>query len=338
VLLHVGTLGEVGPGKWYFDYAGDRIYFADDPTGRVVETSVTQMGIEPTANNVTVSGLIVEKYATRAQHGAISAENRTGWVISNNEARSNHALGIQVGPSARVLNNNAHHNGQLGIGGTGNDVLVEGNEIAYNNLAHFYAGWEAGGTKFSETDRLTVRGNFAHHNDGPGLWTDTNNINTLYENNTIEDNTWMGILHEISYAAVIRNNTARRNGFQFTAWIWGAGITVSSSANVEIYGNTIEGNAHGISATQQNRGSGAFGAYQVWNLYVHDNVVSMAQGMTGLVQDIGDTSCFTSRNNRFERNQYHLGPNASYFEWMNGPKNEFQWKSYGLDVSGTFSR
>ncbi len=338
MLLHVGTLAEVGPGKWYFDYAGDKIYFADDPTGRVVETSVTQMGIQPTANNVTVSGLVLEKYATRAQGGAISAEGRTGWVISNNEARLNHALGILVGPSARILNNNAHHNGQLGIGGTGNDVLVEGNEIAYNNLAHFNPNWEGGGAKFSETDRLTVRANFAHHNDGPGLWTDTDNINTLYENNTVEDNTWMGILHEISYAAVIRNNIARRNGFQFTAWIWGAGITISSSSNVEIYGNTIEGNAHGIAATQQNRGSGAFGAHQVWNLYVHDNVVSMTNGMTGLVQDIGDTSCFTSRNNRFERNEYHLGPNASYFEWMNGPKNEFQWKSYGQDVTGAFIR
>ena len=72
MLLHVGTLGEVGPGKRDFDYAGDKIYFADDPTGRSVETSVTQMGIQPTANNVTVSGLVLEN-TPRGRKGRRSA-------------------------------------------------------------------------------------------------------------------------------------------------------------------------------------------------------------------------------------------------------------------------
>jgi parallel beta-helix repeat protein len=188
------------------------------------------------------------------------------------------------------------------------------------------------------TDRLIARGNFVHHNFGPGLWTDIDNINTLYENNTVEDNEQMGIFHEISYAAVIRNNIVRRNGFGFTAWIWGSGILIAASPNVEVYGNTVEGNAHGIGAVQQNRGSGAFGAHEISNLYVHDNLVSMSQGQTGLVQDIGDTSYFTSRNNRFDRNQYHLGSNAYYFTWMNGSRNETQWKGYGLDVAGSFVR
>jgi parallel beta-helix repeat protein len=340
VLLHVGTLAEVGPGKWYFDYAGDRIYFADDPTGRIVETSVTTTAFEPTANNVTVNGLIVEKYANIAQHGAVSAEGKTGWVISANEVRWNHGLGIRVGPFSRVTGNKSHHNGQLGIGGVGNDILVEANEIAYNNIAHFDWGWEAGATKFTETNRLIVRGNFVHHNYGPGLWTDINNINTITEGNTVEDNDMMGIFHEISYAAIIRNNIVRRNGLAYPGWLWGAGILVAASPNVEIYGNTLEGNADGIGAIQQNRSgdAAAYGPHEISNLYVHDNVVTITQGQSGLVQDIGDNSYFTSRNNRFEHNQYHLGSNPQYFEWMNGSRTELQWKGYGLDVTGTFIR
>jgi hypothetical protein len=337
-LLHVSSLNAVGPGKWYFDYAGDRIYFWDDPTGRKVETSVTTTAFLPTANNVTISNLIVEKYANPGQRGAITSDGRSGWVITANEVRLNHGSGIGIGSGARVTNNYVHHNGQLGMGGVGDNVLVEGNEISYNNGAHFNPFWEAGGTKFAVTNNLIVRGNHVHHNDGPGLWTDIDNINTLYENNISEDNAQMGIFHEISYAAVIRNNIVRRNGFSFSTWVWGAGILVAASPNVEIYGNTVEGNADGIAAVQQDRGSGRYGAYQLANLWVHDNTVTMSQGLTGVVEDIDDPSVFTSRNIRFTNNRYRFLVDDYFFTWQDDDRSDAQWKSYGMDVTGTFER
>lgn len=338
LLVSVDALSKVTTGTWYFDYAGDRIYLADDPSGHRVETSVTATAIQATGNSVTVSDLVVEKYANLAQHGAITAEGRTGWVIVRNEVRWNHGLGIRTGTGARVTGNNVHHNGQLGISGSGADVLVESNEIAYNNTAHFDASWEAGGTKFVSTERLVVRGNFVHHNDGPGLWTDTDNVETLYENNTVEDNQQIGIFHEISYAAVVRNNIVRRNGFGFSSWVWGAGILVAASPGVEIYENTVEDNANGIVAAQQRRGSGARGPYEISNLWVHDNTVVMVRGVTGLAQDVGDTSYFTSRNNRFDRNRYVLRSPGRHFTWIDSERSESEWTSYGQDVHGSFSR
>jgi parallel beta-helix repeat protein len=337
-LLHVDSLGALGPGRWYFDYNADTIYMSDDPSGRRVETSVTTTAFLPTANNVTISNLIVEKYANLAQYGPINAENTSGWVLSGNEVRLNHGGGIRIGHTARVLNNNVHHNGQIGVGGIGDDVLVEGNNIAYNNAAHFDCVWECGGTKFVATKNLVVRKNFIHHNDGPGLWTDIDNINVLLEENQVEDNGWMGIVHEISYAAVIRNNTVRRNGFAFPDWAWGAGILIAASPNVEVYGNTLDNNADAITAVQQNRGTGSYGKYEVSNLWVHDNIITNPQGWTGIVQDIGDNSCFTSRNNRFDRNVYHIPDGGYAFVWMNGVQNEAGWKAYGQDVNGTFGR
>ena len=38
-LRHVDSLGAVIPGTFFFDYAADRIYFADDPTHRTVEAA-----------------------------------------------------------------------------------------------------------------------------------------------------------------------------------------------------------------------------------------------------------------------------------------------------------
>ncbi len=108
--------------------------------------------------------------------------------------------------------NAIHHNGQLGMGGHGTGGLIEGNEIAYNLTMGYAAMWEGGGAKWAVTTGLTIRGNWSHDNAGPGLWTDINNIDTLYEDNRVEDSEFAGIFHEISYAAIIRNNVIRNNG------------------------------------------------------------------------------------------------------------------------------
>jgi parallel beta-helix repeat protein len=219
---------------------------------------------------------------------------------------------------------------------------VENNEIAYNNTAGFSpARWEAGATKFAATDGLIVRGNFIHHNHGSGLWSDVNAINTLYENNRVEDNDWRGLLYEISYKGIIRNNSFRRNGFvlplTYAFSVDGAAIVISNSRDVEIYGNTIENNKNGIGFIQTNRGTGPYGAHLVYNVYVHDNSIVQPTGRAaGAVQNVGTNAVFTSQNNRFVHGTYDLGTAAKYFTWMNADRTTTEWKGYGLDMTGTF--
>ncbi len=139
----------------------------------------------------------------------------------------------------------------------------------------------------------------------------------------------MGIFHEISYAAVIRNNYVEGNGSGHSAWLWGAGIVVAASPNVEVYGNEVVNNADGIAGIQQNRGSGQYGPYQVSNLHVHDNHVTMNGGNTGLVQDIGDNSYFTSRNNRFVNNNFTVQGDGRNFSWNNTNYTLAEWNALG---------
>jgi hypothetical protein len=342
-LHHVANLADVNESdEWYFDYDADKIYFFDDPVGHKVETSVTRNTFLPTADNVTIRDFIIEKYANPAQEGAIQAGSHTvdtltdDWIIENNEVRFNHGVGIRLGHGAQVVDNNIHHNGQLGIGGLGDDVLIENNEIAYNNNLGHKSGWEAGGTKFVRTHNLIVRGNDVHNNNGPALWTDISNIFTLYEDNHVYDNLG-GMFHEISYDAVIRNNVVERNGV-LGWWGGGAGITVAASPNVEIYNNIVNDNANGIYGVQQDRGSGTYGPYEIVNLSVHNNIITMLTGDTGIVQDVGDLSYFASRNNSFENNTYFLGNATKYFNWMNGLRTEQEWVAYGNDDTGTIVR
>jgi parallel beta-helix repeat protein len=343
LLKHVASLAAVSPGRWYFDYAGDKIYFADDPTGKKVETSVAPRAFDGFEPNVTVRGLTIEKYANPAGRGVIGfGAVGTGWVVTDNTIRWNFGAGIKTNSGLRALRNNVHHQGQMGISGSGDNVLVEDNEIAYNNTAGFTMGWEAGATKFTRTDGLIVRGNYSHDNHGPGLWTDIDNINTLFENNRVEDNDWRGIFHEISYKATIRNNVCRRNGFKLPndrpiSPVDGAGILVSNSPNVEVYGNTVDGNANGIAALESDRGSGKYGVYNVVNLYVHDNTITQPTGRpAGVVQNVGSDAVYNNQNNRYVHNTYDLGSGIRPFRWMDADRTPTEWRGYGLDVTGTF--
>jgi hypothetical protein len=339
VLQHVATLSAVGPGKWYFDYTADKIYFGNDPTGRTVETSVT-----PTAfvggytHDVTIRGLIIEKYATPSPQGAIDGSTR--WVVEDNQVRWNHHSGVRGTDYMRVRRNYVHHNGGYGFTGTGAGMLFEDNEIAYNNTVGYNPNWGAGGTKWVATTGLVVRGNFSHHNKGQGLWTDIDNIDTLYEYNRSEDNDLDGIFHELSYRAIIRYNTCQRNGVisPFPGWVTGGGITVNSSPDVEVYGNTIVNNFNGIGGIQTPRGSGKYGPYLLQNFNVHHNTVTMAVGQTGIVQYGNLFNVYTSQNNRFADNTYFLGSKATYFTWSISALDENGWRSFGNDVGGTFSR
>ncbi|MBW3660098.1 MAG: right-handed parallel beta-helix repeat-containing protein [Gemmatimonadetes bacterium] len=299
------------------------------------------------ARDVTIRNLVIERYAPGAQMGAIKAgghdrdDGSYGWIVENVEVRENDGGGIRIGHAMTIRNSTIHHNSQIGIVGVGDDVLVEGNEIAYNNHGkEFDYGWEAGGAKFVKTRNLVVRGNHVHHNWGPGLWTDIDNVDTLYEGNLVEDNADTGIFHEISYRATIRGNTVRRNGFDRAGdWAYGAGILVAHSPDVEVYGNLVENNQNGIMGIQQNRGGGAHGPYTLDNLAVRDNTIVQTanQWAAGVAQDVGDKGVF-SRNLVFDRNRYTLkGADARQFEWNNGQNGKDAWQGFGNDPNGSFN-
>ena len=342
-LQHVDSLVAGGPGKWYFDYAGDRIYIWDDPTGKVVETSMTAAAFTNSGTGVTIRNLIVEKYATPTQTAAVTLGRAS--IIEDSEVRWNHAGGIKSQSQSIVRRSHVHHNGGVGFAGSGDDILVENSESSYNG-AIYEPHWEAGGSKWAFTRNLVVRNNFSHHNFGTGLWTDIDNYFSLYEGNLVEDNDQSGIFHEISFDAVIRNNISRRNGTarEFPGWSTGAGIEVTTSTNVEIYGNTLVDNWQGITGLDDHRvtqvGSGG---WALRNLYVHDNTITSSLnlrggGRSGVIDSSGQGAFSESANNRYDFNAYDLGAAPRYFIWLGADRDEHQWQAYGQDVNGTFRR
>jgi hypothetical protein len=115
------------------------------------------------APGVLIRNIIIEKYASVGQKGAIQAREADGWVVENCELRLNSA----AGSGTRVRNCNIHHNGQIGIPGVGKDVLIERNHIWENNTREFLTAWEAGGIKSAVSEGVVLRGNYVHDNRGP---------------------------------------------------------------------------------------------------------------------------------------------------------------------------
>ena len=65
----------------------------------------------------------------------------------------------------------------------------------------------------------------------------------------------------------------------------------------------------------------------------------MSAGKTGVAVAYGDTSFFTSRNNRFAANRYSLPAlDGRYFAWNNTYLTKDQWQAAGQDSAGEFTR
>jgi hypothetical protein len=341
-LRRVLSADQVVPGTFYADHAANRVTLGEDPGGRIVEQAFAPALVVGDAESVTVENLVLEMAANIAQSGALDAHGEQ-WTVRYNEVRYNHGIGIKC-QNGQISHNFIHHNGQLGIAGQGGkDKLVEANEISFNNIAGYASGWEAGGSKWVNTRGLTVRNNYVHNNVGPGLWTDIDNEDTVYEGNEVRDNGSNGIIHEIGFHAIIRNNLVTGNGTNGTldrtsdSDGWGsAGIQIAASRDVEVTGNRVSGNRNGIMALQQARGAAQDGRpYTVENLDVHDNEIQMSVGYTGLVEDIKDDTYFTSRKNRFHHNRYHLDAiDSRRFAWVNGGRTLDEWRRYGNDTDG----
>jgi hypothetical protein len=334
------SLAGLGPGRVYVDRASDRIMVADDPTDAVMERSVTPWAVVAGSVNhgrsgVVLAGLVVQRFASPAQTAAI--QMGPDWMVEGVEVRQNHGLGVAVGSHSVLRGSHVHHQGQLGVGGSGSvGALVEGNEIDHNNTAGYDGQWEAGGGKWIGGNRdLTVRGNYVHDNVGPGLWTDSDNVDTTYEHNLVRDNTGVGILHETSYAALILGNDVRHNAEDAAGRsIWhGADILLNCAQHVRIQGNTVASNSNGIGLVAADRGRGRFGTYRLDHVDVRDNVILLSAGArTGLV---GQFATSGDADVRFDNNTYYVpDPAGRFWQWGDRSLTAEQWRRGGHDTTG----
>ncbi|ACL60431.1 right-handed parallel beta-helix repeat-containing protein [Methylobacterium nodulans] len=341
-LRQVATPEEMTPDTFLFDVAAGTISLARDPAGHVVETARAAFAFSGRAADVRISGLLIEKYNSLAQYGAVQAAAGRNWQISYSELRFNSGAGVALGSGGSLSDSDIHHNGQLGVGGTGKGFSILRNRIWANNTHGYDPEWEAGGVKIALARSVVLRGNHVFENGGPGLWCDIDCEHVLFEDNLVERNAGPGIFFEISREATIRNNHLRRNGAGRHAWVWGAEIQVAASADVEVTGNdlTVAPGGHGIILVDQGRPHARGGGfYETRGNNVHDNTTTFDEiGRSGGTSDVPNghpqAGIIEAGGNRFDRNTYLYRPGFEpLFLW--GPEMSFAgFRKAGQEGSG----
>jgi hypothetical protein len=222
------------------------------------------------AVGVTIEQLTIQNFGAAGANrdeGVVNHDSGRRWVIRYNTIRRNAGAGVFIGPGDRVHHNCLTRNQQYGFSayaahGDAN-IRLDHNEISYNNTHD----WErripgcgcTGGGKFWDTDGATVVANWVHDNHGPGLWADTNNNDFDFERNYISGNDAEGIEYEISYNALLRDNTFVRNalvagpqnpGFPtpavYLSESGGAARVPARYASIKIIGNRFVDNWSGV--------------------------------------------------------------------------------------------
>ena len=192
------SLGAVGPGEFYFDYARTGSTSVMTPNGhnsRLRPTEYAFMGSPDGAGTgVVMRGLIVEKYANAAQYGAIGRSNtQRRWIIELRDPVEPRG-GIRTGNDQVIAP--APPQRPVGIVGGGDaETLIGDNEIDHNNTVGFRPRTGRPRVKFAGGDitGVLLRNNDIHHNDGVGLWADGFNDQFVWDSNTVANNTWDGV-------------------------------------------------------------------------------------------------------------------------------------------------
>jgi hypothetical protein len=313
---------------------------------------------------VAIRNLIVENFTQNAIEGA------GGWTIENNEVRQNGGDGIRLGSVNR--NNYVHHNdhGGMASGFGQSGMLVENNEIAFNNTDSVRDEPDAGG-KMVAVQGAEYRHNWIHDNYATGIYCDINCYGLDIHHNLVERNAKVGIELEISYDSQIHDNKLRGNGIVDSRCVDGTkcwftdlgGILIFDSPNVRVYGNTVEdANGHGIVGRQDHRRScdtadpytGRYcrGDHVVKNLQVYNNTIKAPAESRVYTLGDGSRSPFVlaaltgaddlssdAFNNRFYSNSYQvpasLGLQANWYHWVVDKAITWHsWQSVGQDAEG----
>jgi parallel beta-helix repeat protein len=209
--------------------------------------------------NVTIEYLTIQHFNSGAGAGAVNGSGNNGWTEKYDLVQSNTGAGIMLGGNNLVTNNCLTNNGEYGFNGysyvdetygsglTGGaaNITFTNNEVSKNNTNNTSSGIEGGG-KFWSDQNVTVTGNYVHDNiNSPGLWMDTNNDGFVVEDNYISHNGGQAIFYEISYNALIENNTIIDN-----TWPAGAGNAGFGDGTIYISesgGDSRVANSFGIS-------------------------------------------------------------------------------------------
>jgi parallel beta-helix repeat protein len=346
------------------------IYLAssENPNAHTVELGANQIPgraqylfHSTSAQNITIQGLTVEKYAGPLDSAPISCNHTgsngtaAGWVIQGNEVLLNMHIGIisgfgKEGVPIQILDNVVHHNGESGIGaGSPASFITESHNDVYSNDTvwvpqDYGCGSIKHGGPSTGTGGFLISYNTVHDepNGCDGLWSDVNMGNVTWDHNTVSNITGQGIRIEISGTGPIfvTNNTVTGSGV--------AAIVLASSSNTTVQHNNVtsSGTLAAIEVNFDGRNCGSGCPSPPSNNVISMNSITIPVTTNGLAAGVQDYTSNTSWQvpGLFDANTYCVPSSPwSATSWRFGESGASpfltfaRWQAAGQDAHGTIT-
>jgi len=246
-LTQVGSAAQVTSGTFFPDASTGRIIIGSNPTGHTVRVSNQPQAFDVNSPNTVLQGFGIRDYGTSyLQRGAVRLSS-TGDVARNLVIQDNAMIGINIENDTTTLDHvTVTGSGLLGIGANESYGLKISNSVVTgNNSQMFNAAPVAGGIKVTRSRGVTISNVNASSNNGNGIWFDESVYNGSVVNSTASNNTFDGIIAEISDHILVAGNQLNDNKM---------GVQIYNTANVEVLNNDIGGNAQfGVKLAQDER-------------------------------------------------------------------------------------
>jgi hypothetical protein len=262
------------------------------------------------------------------------------WTIDHVLIDGCQYYGVVLSNYVTLTNSIIRHCGETQTGGAyvGSGGGIDHGLIENNDFSHY--GNE---TKIYLSRHVTIRGNWYHDTTANGPWMDGENIEALIEHNLVTDVAQQGIFYEISGNGIIRNNTLKRIGDN--------AIYISTSHDVQVYGNYIEDSFRAIQAMVNGPAVGSHSCGWIHthcaleNVSVRDNTIVVSSrsgarisGLGSFMMDAATLATYTdgSHNITFTNNHYML-PDLALWGWFWGDASTdwAGWQALGHDLTGT---
>jgi hypothetical protein len=179
---------------------------------------------DDTAKHVLIEYLTIENFGTWGgdqQEGTVNHDSGWYWTIAHSTIADNAGAGVMLGSHDELSWDCVEANQQYGFNAYSNEgevinLVLDHNEIAGNDTYNYEVKQPgcgcSGGGKFWNVINAAVTNNWVYNNNSVGLWADTDNAGFEFKGNYIQNNQDVGIQYEISYNAVIEDNTFNHNG------------------------------------------------------------------------------------------------------------------------------
>ncbi len=243
----VRSASEVQAGTFAVDYGNKRLILGTNPSGKSVRASNLTQAFNVLAQNTTLQGFGVRRYATTYGASAAVRFQNTGAVARDLTITDNALVGLSINNNdSRAERVTVRKNGMLGIGGNAAyRLVIKDSVVSQNNVEKFKDAPVAGGIKITRSRDVTIHNVDASGNTGSGIWMDESCYDVKITKSSANDNTTTGIQLEISAKALLAGNQALRGG---------TGIIVMNTSDVQIFNNDFGGSSfNSISLKQDAR-------------------------------------------------------------------------------------